>query len=486
MTGITLVLIWAFPWPAMNDASSHIATAVIWERLVAGDPSFTDHYLFSPAPIPYWSVTWALGALLKVMDPLSAFRVLVSLYAIGLPMGFWMVVRRTAPENAPLCAVAALAVFNWAYWLGEAPFFCGQPLVLIGYALFLDARQARSSAFGGVLVCGVLLYFTHVFALTALVAVLGIRCAASLAARWVPIFEPLRLSRAQWAAALAMLGLLVVAAWFIFFQHGSDANQGRWVFDWALYRLEHVAVLPFHHPGHGLRFVIIAATLAMGVILVWPNRSAWRSAVNLEMMLPALALLLLAYPGPAGVTDEYGLEDIGQRFTLCAVLFGLGAIRLTTTRGYRVALAVVIVAFGALKLGGTWHVLSDHDGQAREFESTILGGIPDGAHVLPLLTYEPDDVEHLMHRYGNFVVTHRGGYSPHVFARSGQQPLRHRSREEYRSLTDLKITDDEWESFDWILVQTDADRPNIEGLRERAVRTARGAGFSLYRVKERR
>ena len=89
-------------------------------------------------PLPYWAVALLMVPLQAVLPPLLAFRALVALYVVLLPLSFLVLARAARPpsspagatDNRPLAAVVALMAMNWAYFLGEANFFLGQPLVL--------------------------------------------------------------------------------------------------------------------------------------------------------------------------------------------------------------------------------------------------------------------------------------------------------------------------------------------------------------------
>lgn len=471
----------------MNDASSHAATAYIAQQLAGGDAFLSEYYAFDLVLVPYWGATGALLALQQVVEPLLAFRLLMVLYALGLPLALLGLLRRDAPENIALFAVAAFAAFNWAYYLGEAPFILGQPLALLGFLLYLqldEASEGRDSRRGlrlaGLIGVLVLTCFTHVFALVGVLAACG---ADALGRR-------LRLSMAQWMGGLAGIGLMGLAAWSIFAGHGTDANQGEWVFDLRPFRLGQVVTHPFRSPSGGLHTASLLFGAALVLLLVGPHvprvlregPRALREVVNPVFLWPALACLALAWVGPAGVQEAYGFEDIGERFTLLTLLLGVGAVRLSPAPAVRASLLVVLLGFGGLVGWDAWRVHQDYQPRAEQLDA-LLAQLPEECRLLPLQDEgEWDAVDTLYHRYANWAVIDRRCYGPHVFARTGQQPLRHLTRSDHRRVEERTITAEEWALYDHVLVQTTREAPAIEGLAEHAEPIGEAGGFRLYRV----
>jgi hypothetical protein len=77
----------------MNDAPSHTANAVIAADLWRGDPFFAEHYELQAIPLPYWAVALSLAPLQALLTPLLAFRLLVALYVVLLPLAFLALLR---------------------------------------------------------------------------------------------------------------------------------------------------------------------------------------------------------------------------------------------------------------------------------------------------------------------------------------------------------------------------------------------------------
>jgi hypothetical protein len=84
--------------------------------------------------------------------------------------------------------------------------------------------------------------------------------------------------------------------------------------------------------------------------------------------------------------------------------------------------------------------------------------------------------------FGEYVVTDRHGYSPAIFAAPGQQFLKHARYPEHRDVFDLNVADWEWDYYDFVLVQTNKDDPNVPGLSDHASLAASTPDFRLFRI----
>lgn len=467
--GVVTVL--AHPFPPVNDASSHLATAVALRGVLQGDPAVTAYYAFDATPLPYWLPTLLMQPLLALFEPLLAWRLLMAAYVVALPLSYLWLLRVAVPANTPLALLGALCVFNWAYWLGEASFLLGIPLVFAGYALHLRLQSVRSRRFAGFAVCAALAYLSHVFAVCALLGVIGVH----------GLLRRGRLTRGQWAAGAVVGATFLAAVYLIVGSHGTDANHGELVFDLAAWRLGAIARFPL-----GVVFASAMPSVLLVMLLVVALGRGRQ--IRLDLVAPGLALCALAYVGPAGIQEPTGFEDIGQRFTLWGLLFTLGGLAVPSRARERAALLVVLMAFGAASTFEAWRDHARYQPPAERLAALI----PPGARLLPLQDLPASPAAHSLaerlHRFGNHVVTLRGGYGPHVFARAGQQPMRHTRWPDYRRVRDLHVTSDEWAFYDHVLLQTDTDpaAPGVPGLKAHAEHVGSTDGFQLWRIKRAR
>ncbi|HET9888122.1 MAG TPA: hypothetical protein VFR10_11465, partial [bacterium] len=161
---VSLLIIWTAVRPPMYDASSHLATGVIAERILAGDEFTRAHYYFLAEPVTYWLTTLGLVAT-KSFGTYTSFNLLLSLYAIAMPLSFFLLARDFAPPALRYTPLIALTVFNWAYWRGETNFLFGQPLLPLATWLFLRSRRVFSPSFAGFILAAMLVYLAHIFVL---------------------------------------------------------------------------------------------------------------------------------------------------------------------------------------------------------------------------------------------------------------------------------------------------------------------------------
>ena len=492
----------------MNDAPSHTANAVIVSGLWHGDPFFAEHYQLQSVPLPYWAVALSMFVLQLVLPPLLSFRVLVALYVVLLPLAFIAVLRAAGPAvappasatptprsdgNRPLAAVAALAAMNWAYFLGEANFFLGQPLLLFALALFLRPFPLRSGRLLGFVLLATAVYLCHIYALTALCGAIFAYALQQLIVR-----RRLLLSAGQWAAAGYLAALFFLGAYFVLFAHGTDANTGgTWAFDFSLRKAAHLLIDPFDSPSSPSRPVLLGFVAGLGLLLLVPwlkarpgLRSALGAALYWPLLAPALLLFTVAFLGPVGLLHADGTlkeGEIAMRLLLAGWMLLLGGVRLPPGRWVRPALLALTLGFGLFKLHDAYRLHQRCDERVRAVSATLLAQVPRNSRLLPLMDLTPDEAvaaDFLYHRIGNYVVVDRHGYSPHVFAVLGQHPLRHRHRGDYRQVSELTVSEDEWRFYDYLLVQSrrPESQSRIAGLHERADLVAATLDFRLYRI----
>jgi hypothetical protein len=484
----------------MNDAPSHVATGTIAWRLGQGDAFFRAHYSFQLLPLPYWACTLLMLPLEPLVGPLRAFGIVFAAYLIALPLGLRAVLRAVAPESERLVLIGALAAINWAYWLGEVNFLLGQPVALFAFALLLRASAIRSRAFVGFLVLVPILYLCHIFSLTALViCAAGVVAPGLLPERALKRLGLVRPSAAQWIGAFYALAHFALAAYFVLFQHRTDANKGRMTLGLSLHKFGHVAIDPFdtlYGPAHyatPLLWFALIATAGFSLTRRWATMPAELGRFDralglfrLPLVLPALGLTLVACLGPAAILNEDGTlkeGEIAGRFALLAVLIGLACLRWQFTPRVRAILLVAVAGFGALKIVECFRIHRAFDQEVKQLDASLLRQIPQHSRVLPLLDMAaPTRIDFTRHRLGSYVVPLRDGYSPHVFATLGQHPLRHAATGDWRGVEELRLSEREQQYYDYVLLQT--DKPEAQAPAELRGHPVVGTSgpFRLYRL----
>ena len=477
----TLAIVWTGDPPPMYDASSHVATSAIAREIRAGDPFFSRHWEIDPAPVPYWFTTLALDPLLGFLSPESALRVLISLYALALPAAFLALVRTIPGGDPRLALLASLAVFNWVYWLGETNFLFGQPIVIFAVALYRRIDRLVSPAFAGFALAAIAVYSCHIFALSALLGAIGLLGILGLVGRRVPALASARTGPAQIAAIVGTGALFAAAIWFIFFRIEGGTHAGRLLFDLSPHRLGNVFEDPLSSPTRTSPLPALLLFAALAALwgaprwreLVRRPGEALRSGFDLPLMIVGLAFTALVWLGPVALEEpgRHLEEDISPRFALAAFVFLAASVRLPRQRGTGALFAIAIVVFGGGLLRDAWDL---HRSQTAAF-----------AGILDSRDADPRRTTYFRLYAANWLVARKRCYVASMFARPGQQALRHRELPggEHRPVWRADVSADEWASFDWILVQTAREEPRIEGLAEHGTLEAAAGGFRLYQLR---
>jgi hypothetical protein len=392
--------------------------------------------------------------------------------------------------------LVALTLFGQDYWSGETNFALGQPWVFLALASYLRARRIRSAAFASFAICAAVAYAAHVFVISALLGAILVFAVVSWASRRTPWFpEAPPFGRAQ-GTALGIAALLFCAAtYFVFTYHGTTANRGTLLFDLNPKRIGNLIEEPFSSPTILSPGPVVVVFLGIAALWLFSRaRDGTRAGtarilagLHLPFLIVALAFAALVYFGPTGLLEEGGRseEDICQRFGFAAFAFLLLAIRIDAPAWSRRILLVLVIALAGLKLRDASLLHSRVGAAHEEFASAILSHIPEESRVLPVNDLQ--DAQPRLWTYffvyeGNYAVVDRRSYTPTLFARAGQQPLRHVFFGEHRSIFDRTIEPAEWDFYDFVLVQTKSTSPAIEGLTERTELVAEMPGFRLYRI----
>ncbi|HET9885891.1 MAG TPA: hypothetical protein VFR10_00150, partial [bacterium] len=317
---------------------------------------------------------------------------------------------------------------------------------------------------------------------------------------WQGRCDPSRRPPRVQIVALAVLGLLLaLAIYYTFAHHGTSANRGSLLFDFNPKRWGNLFEEPLTSPTISS---LPAFLLALSIGALWISSFSRqgtllervRARIHPAFLLVGVAFALLYLYGPVGIVEEHGRreEDISPRYVFVAFIFLLLGTKLVIGRRRRQLFLLLVLLMAAFKLSDARGIHRRVGRVYQEIETNILSKIPEGSRVLPLNDYRPPFSRKHVYFFlyaGNYVVVDRHGYSPNVFARAGQQPLRHVFGGEHRSIYNRTITTDEWNFYDYVLVQTNREHPPIDGLGVHAKEIAHtkevspGSGFRLYRIE---
>lgn len=197
--------LWVSPLLPMMDLPQHLATVRILHSY--GDPWYAvdKYHVIDFSKTQYLSWYLAVDALAYLMPLEAANRVVLSLYAAGLPLAMLALLRAHGRDPA-LALLAGPLVYNVFFFMGFANYITALPLMLWALALLQRCLDApRWPRIAGLAALALLLFYSHAqaFALYGLLAGLTVLLGA-------PGWHP----RQWWRAAAHLLpALLAMAVW---------------------------------------------------------------------------------------------------------------------------------------------------------------------------------------------------------------------------------------------------------------------------------
>lgn len=327
------------PYPPLQDFPEWAYQGQLLARLIRGLP--VDGIRLATTPVPNVSVQAVLGLLSLAMPAAVAAR-LVLLGLVGAAVALALALGRRCQPAVPGAFAALLLVaiyFNAAFWNGYVNFQTGM-LLLGAWFLLPEARRARPWPILGF---GLALFFTHAMVFFAFCALLG---TAALLDR-----------RRILPTATGLLPAAILTGWYIATDAGSGATEtagAGGLAGFLAYKLYTVAKLgPYHNfvfaaggdiatrpavywagAAANLAFAAgLVAALALGLLAAIRTRrlavapllaaagllalfavlpDLVQNVVNPgeRLLLPALLILLLVLPLPAGLVRVLGLGGV--------------------------------------------------------------------------------------------------------------------------------------------------------------------------------
>jgi hypothetical protein len=185
----SLIPLWLFAYVPTLDGPIHLNITQILSDW--GNPHYPRlHQLFqlNIKPEPNWSVYLLLGLLIKAFSLSTSERIVLSLYALALPLAFVAFARLTnATSRYWLSAVLGyLVIYNATFFFGFYNFSLSLALFVLSSGLYLRYVERGSLGLGlGVAAASIGLFFTHVlgWAIFALVGVVFVLWRAFLMIR---------------------------------------------------------------------------------------------------------------------------------------------------------------------------------------------------------------------------------------------------------------------------------------------------------------
>ena len=404
MLAFALFPIWSAGRLPTQDGPSHLYNASVLAQLIRPSGAIGATFALRAEPFPNWAGHAILAALIAVgLGPVSAEKVFLSAYLIGMASGTRYLLRGIGPGQSAWAPLSMALAYNFPFFMGYYNFLIGVPLALflLGFAWRHRDRLGLVSA--SVVAAGlVAVYFAHLVAFGA--ASLGTLILLIGGARPGRRFEALGKLNLIFLPSAALLGWFVTAS-----DRGYVSDAPAWSVvtgsedgpDKLLGRLAASVVLPT--PRHSPRSTALALS-ALGLIILSIAAGRLRTRGPAEsrgskfpFWFLAVELIALALIFPQNWGNHGGAFT--ERIAIFIGLIGLACLPEARSRlGLALALAgSTLVATVALSAASAEILEGD-----RSLTALLEGlpEMPEGSRVLPMLLHaQPEDrillLEHL-------------------------------------------------------------------------------------------
>ena len=400
IAGAILLPIWVVHYPPLLDFPNHVASTFALAHLHDPAYAFDGYYAGDWGLKPYVATDFLMMELGKLVPPLVAGKILLSLGALGLPLGAWFFLRQAHPNEDALAFWFLFIVHNIFFRYGFIGYFCSMGLMFLTVGLWL--RWLKSPlVLRWVLACLAMTatYLTHVFGFFFAAVMIGLYSLTR--PRW---------REWLWSAALALPGII----FYFISSRAAEHQEGGAIFRPLLEKLPTLA-LTLHStsmPVDVISFVALAALLSFGWLRNREFKWDWRWLIVAAGLLAAYVAL------PNGYGEGWNV-DIRALPVLFILLFTTASIG---KRGWiLVPLALLIFAARTYTVTKTFRAAQpEMEGLARSFAMT-----PTNARVLPIVAGNWDEPmnDYFVHFWAYGVVD-RGWLSPYLFEMPGLLPLR--------------------------------------------------------------
>ena len=313
----SLAAVWSVAWFPSQDGPAHVDSAnVLRLYLQPGREDIRSQYRLLLEPVPNLTGQVILAALLGVLAPATAEKVLLSAYLILFPLAFRYAVR-AAGGGGGLATLLALP-FAWSrlfHW-GFHNFGWGLVVLLLALGYWLHHRDDLAGRRGlGLLLLGLLLHFTHLGAVAPALFLIGTLATWRLAVNAPDLGKALR---SALATGLALLPAALLA--WPYSQREGGVLTAPADLAVSLGRLLAFDVLVSHSAKEGLVAGLLAALC--GVLLAFALVGRWgrrrELADGLLFGAGGFALLHVATQG-----EDAGRIFLPERLAVLAPLVAL-------------------------------------------------------------------------------------------------------------------------------------------------------------------
>jgi hypothetical protein len=397
LAGAILLPIWIVHYPSILDFPNHVASSFVLGRL--HDPSYTfgQYYTGKWGLKPYIATDFAMMELGRIMPPLIAGKIVLSMGTLGLPLSAWFFLKQIHPGETALSFWFLLVAHNLFFRYGFVGYLCGMGMMFLTLGLWKRWLNEPSPLRWFVTCLSMTAaYFTHIFGFAFAILIIGLYLIARPNWReWL------------WSAALAVPGII-----FYFISSRAVEQQSGLQFRTFSDKLE--TFISIMHSNSFLLDVISLTAVAALFLFGWiRNREFhwdWR------WLVVAAGLLATYVAMPVSYGNGYGI-DFRVLPVFLVVIFA--TVRLGKRGSYLVPLALLIFA------ARTFNVTQDFLAAQPELEG-LAGSFAmtkPNALVLPIIENDDDLLNQYFAHFWAYGVVERGWISPYLFTLPGLLPL---------------------------------------------------------------
>ncbi|MGH9870106.1 MAG: hypothetical protein ACREAA_18335 [Candidatus Polarisedimenticolia bacterium] len=411
-----LAPLWWFPFVATQDGPSHLYNTSIllgWSEPGSIFPQVFERDL---TPGPNWMGTAALYVLMSVAEPVTAERILLTLYVLGMTAAWWGWASSFERPAGPVAALGPLLAMSFFLFKGFYSFCLSLPLFLAAITLAWRWRGHPLTAARAALL-NVLLAATWLAHLVSFGAA-WIASASILALGCAPRDRRPAWRRALWLAPALLLAVSGLAT-------ASDPSSGRrW--DWGrivLYILRG-EWLVYAGPGQmvlgGALMLLLAGLGVLRVRSMRMERDPGGAALALVAPAAAIWALCFVLPRSAG-----GGDFLTDRLAIFPVLLLAPLAAPPPGRLSRGLVAAAVAVLTLAQAGITWTDQRRGNDELAEYLA-LDDALREGSVLLPL-TWEapgPGRVSVLRHAGCHYAMRAKAVNLADYEARTGHFQIR--------------------------------------------------------------
>ncbi len=419
VTAAYVAFFWAFQCVPTQDGPAHLASAVVFKSLLAGDGPYRGYYELNLTLAPYWTYHAAMVPLLAAFRPLAAERVFLSLYLIAFAAAAWYFTKAGAGEASALGLLFFVVATSYPFQMGFYNFAAALPVFLLAASYFWAGRERADARYWAVLnLFLVACYFTHlVAALAAIVSIWVMALWSALAAR-----RPARFAR----AVLCLVPSYVLPAYY-FTTAPWGGEYYRRPLGWLVREFVFADTFVSFGPGQrpvALAVVALFAVLGAAGVVVRLRRGELRPRPS-DSFAALAALFFVIYLAAPDATPQGSY--FSERMALFPFLFITPWLAANVPRRLARPAAVAAVALALANLVPLGRYYARENAKLKDFRSGCCA-VARGATLLPL-TKDPLErgrrVESLHHALGYYVVAGGGCNLVDLYAAGAQFPVRY-------------------------------------------------------------